>query len=204
MGEGVEYPSRQLHLGRRAQMAKAGVDETRAIATFMEVVGRFAQVALLTDEEVRELFGADAAAALAAFDRYSEENGLCASCGGVCCSEIGCEVYSPRFKECPIHATRPLLCRFHFCHRFDVVDKTLVIALRDIFLACYTADQISNGTIAKSMSVPPLETACPSLVANVEPLVEAVREGKIDPRDGADLIRKEVVRYRNRHPVSQA
>jgi hypothetical protein len=202
--EGVECLSWRPHVGCREQMAEAGVDEIRAIATFVGAVGRFAQVALLTDEEVRELLGADTTAALAVLDRYSEENGLCASCGGVCCSEIGCEVYSPRFEECPIHATRPLLCRFHFCHRFDVVDKTLVIALRDIFLACYTADQISSGTIAKSMSVPPLETACPSLVANVEPLVEAVREGKIDPQDGADLIRKEVVRYRNRHPVSQA
>jgi hypothetical protein len=185
------------------QMAEAGVDETRAIATFMGVVGRFAQVALLTDEEVRELFGADTAAALAAFDRYSEENGLCASCGGVCCSEIGCEVYSPRFEECPIHATRPLLCRFHFCHRFDVVDKTLVIALRDIFLACYTAEHISSGTIAESMSVPPLETACPALVANIEPLVEAVQDGRVTPQEGAGLIRMEVERYRSHHTVSE-
>lgn len=184
------------------QMAEAGVDETRAIATFMGVVGRFVQVALLTDEEVRELFGAETAGALAAFDRYSEENGLCASCGGVCCSEIGCEVYSPRFEECPIHATRPLLCRFHFCHRFDAVDKPSVIALRDIFLACYTADQISSGTIAISMSVPPLETACPTLVANIEPLVEAVREGSLDPQNGVRLIRKEVERYRRHHSVA--
>ena len=202
-GEGIECLSWQSHLGCRGQMARAEVDETRAIATFLRMVGHCAQVALLTDEEVRELFGADAAAALDAFDRYSEENGLCSSCGGVCCSEIGCEVYSPRFGECPIHATRPLLCRFHFCHRFDIVDKTLVIALRDIFLACYTADQISSGAIAKSMSVPPLETACPALVVNVEPLVEAVRDGRVTPREGAGLIRMEVERYRSHHTVSE-
>lgn len=188
--------------GTQGQMAGPGVDETRAIATFLGAVGRFVQVALLTDEEVRELFGEDTAAALAAFDRYSEENGLCASCGGVCCSEIGCEVYSPQFGECPIHATRPLLCRFHFCHRFDVVDKTLVIALRDIFLACYTADQISSGTIAKSMSVPPLETACPALAANVQPLMDEIREGSLDPQNGIQLIRKEVDRYRRHHSAA--
>lgn len=188
--------------GTQGQMAGPGVDETRAIATFLGAVGRFVQVALLTDEEVRELFGEDTAAALAAFDRYSEENGLCASCGGVCCSEIGCEVYSPQFGECPIHATRPLLCRFHFCHRFDVADKTLVIALRDIFLACYTADQISSGTIAKSMSVPPLETACPALAANVQPLMDEIREGSLDPQNGIQLIRKEVDRYRRHHSVA--
>jgi hypothetical protein len=184
-------------------MAAAGVDETRAIATFMEAVGRLAQVALFTDGEVRELFGEETVAALVAFDRFSGENGICASCGGVCCSEIGCEVYSSLFEECPIHATRPLLCRFHFCHRFDAVGKTLVIALRDIFLACYTADQVSGGTIAESMSVPPLQAACPALVANTQPLVDAVGEGKLNPEDGAELIRKEVDRYRSLHSVSR-
>jgi hypothetical protein len=185
-------------------MAAAGVDETRAIAAFMEAVGRFAQVALLTDGEVRDLFGEETAAALAAFDRYSEENGFCASCGGLCCREIGCEVYSSLFEECPIHTTRPLLCRFHFCHRFDAVDKSLVIALRDIFLACYTAYQISSGTIAEAMSIPPLETACPVLVANIEPVLEAVREDKMNPRDGAELIRKEVERYRSHHSAARS
>ena len=184
-------------------MADSGVDETRAIASFVDAVGRFAQVALLTDEEVRELFGADVAAAIAAFDRYGEENGLCASCAGVCCREIGCEVYSPLFEECPIHATRPLLCRFHFCHRFDAVDKTMVIALRDIFLACYTADQISRGTIAKSMSVPPLETACPALVADIQPVVEAVRDGRVSSQEGIRSIRAEVDRYRRHHSISR-
>jgi hypothetical protein len=183
-------------------MANAGLDEAGAIARFMDAVGRFAQVALLTDGEVRDLFGAEVAAALAAFDRYSEENGLCASCAGVCCREIGCEVYSPLFEECPIHATRPLLCRFHFCHRFDAVDKTMVIALRDVFMACYTADQISRGTIAESMSVPPLETTCPALVANIQPVVEAVRDGRVSPQEGVRSIRAEVDRYRKYHSAS--
>jgi hypothetical protein len=82
------------------------------------------------------------------------------------------------------------------------VDKTLVIALRDIFMACYTADQVSSGSIAKSMRVPPLEAACPALVANTQPLVDAVLQGEISPQDGAELIRKEVKRYRSLHSVS--
>ena len=48
-----------VEVGRRlGLMADSGVDETRAIASFMDAVGRFAQVALLTDEEVRELLEA--------------------------------------------------------------------------------------------------------------------------------------------------
>jgi hypothetical protein len=183
-------------------MTGADLDETRAIATFLDRVGRFTQVALLTDQEVQDLFGPETAAAMTAFDSFSRESGLCASCGGECCREIGCEVYSPLFHECPIHDTRPLLCRFHFCHRFDAVDKLLVIALRDVFMACYTADQISSGSIALAMSVPPLENACPILVANVQPVVESVRDGRIAPGEGIRLIRAEVKRYRKHHPVS--
>lgn len=183
-------------------MTKATVDETRAVAAFLGAVGRFAQVALLTDAEVEELFGHETAAALAVFDRYSKESGLCASCGGICCSEIGCEVYSPRFGECPIYATRPLLCRFHFCHRFDGMDKGMVVVLRDVFLTCYTASQICGRTVAQAMSVPPLEAACPVLVANTQPLMDGVRAGTVDPEDGIRLIRKEVEQYRKYHSVS--
>ncbi|MDM7999490.1 MAG: hypothetical protein QUS33_05675 [Dehalococcoidia bacterium] len=183
-------------------MGRPSLDETTVVATFMGAAGRFAKVALLTDAEVEELFGPETAAALAIFDHYSEESGLCASCGGICCSEIGCEVYSPLFGKCPIYATRPLLCRFHFCHRFDAVDKTLVVALRDVFLACYTAYQIRDGTIALSMNVPPLEMSCPTLVANTEPVMDAVRDGSLDPQEGSQLIRKEVERYRRYHCVA--
>ena len=179
------------------------MDQLKTIERFLERVRSLGQIALLTDEEVEDLFGAELSAALAALDRFSQEDGVCAGCGGDCCSEMGCEVYSPRFQQCPIHATRPLLCRFHFCHRFDAVDKSLVVELRDIFLSCYTADQISRGEIARSMSVPPLETACPTLVANTQPFMNAVREGKTSPLDGAELIRKEVDRYRSHHPAAR-
>jgi hypothetical protein len=185
------------------EMAEAGVGQSKAIAMFMERVGRFDQIALLTDGEVRELFGEETGVTLVALDCFSQESRVCASCGGVCCSEIGCEVYSPLFKQCPIQATRPLLCRFHFCHRFDAVDKSLVIELRDVFLSCYTADTISSSTVAKSMSVPPFEMACPDLVANIRPLVEAVREGRINPQACAELIQEEADRYRSHHSASR-
>lgn len=185
-------------------MAGVELDETGAIATFLDRVGRFSQVALLTDAEVGELFGPGTAAAMAFLDGHSRESGLCASCGGECCREIGCEVYSPLFEQCPIYDNRPLLCRFHFCHRFDEVDRGLVIALRDVFLACYTADHISRGTIARSMSVPPLENGCPVLAANVEPVMDSVRDGRIAPGEGIEAIRVEVERYRRHHQGSPA
>ncbi len=185
-------------------MADFELDETKAIATFLDRVGRFAQVALLTDAEVGQLFGPETAAAMTAIDGYSRESGLCASCGGECCREIGCEVYTPLFDRCPIHDVRPLLCRFHFCHRFDAVDKGLVIALRDVFLACYTAEQISSGTIARSMSVPPLENGCPILAANVRPAMDSVRDGRRSPGEGLRLIREEVERHRRRCAAAPA
>jgi len=53
------------------------------------------------------------------------------------------------------------------------------------------------------MRVPPLEAACPALVANTQPLVDAVRDGKLNPEDGAELIRKEVERYRSHYSSSR-
>ena len=185
-------------------MAGIELDEIRATATFLDRVGRFAQVALLTDAEVGELFGPETAAAMAALDAHGRESSLCASCGGECCREIGCEVYSPLFEQCPIHDWRPLLCRFHFCHRFDRAGKSLVIALRNVFMACYTADQISSGTIARSMSVPPLESGCSVLAANVRALADSVRDGSLSPGEGIRLIREGVERYRRRHRAGPA
>ncbi len=185
-------------------MAGMDLDERRAVARFLDRVADFSQVALLTDEEVAALFGPQTAAVIAALDSYSRESGLCASCGGRCCRDIGCELYSPLFRQCPIYDTRPLLCRFHFCHLFDPVDKGLVIALRDVFMSCYTADQISRGTIARSMSVPPLNSGCSVLVANARPVVDAVSEGRVTPEEGVRLVRAEVERYRRRHRASPA
>jgi hypothetical protein len=68
----------------------------------------------LTDEEFEALFGAEISAVTRVLNETSL--GKCSACGGMCCRDIGCELYSRKFGRCPIYDIRPRECRYHFCH----------------------------------------------------------------------------------------
>jgi len=86
----------------------------------------------VTDAQIGELFGQKVSQALSFLDRFSAEKGICSSCGGRCCREIKCELYLEDFEGCPIYDRRPLICRFHYCHRFGKEHKPLILELRDL------------------------------------------------------------------------
>ena len=88
----------------------------------------------VTDAQVAELFGERVSQALSFLDRLSAEQGICSSCGGKCCQEIECELYLGDFQGCPVYDRRPLICRFHYCHRFGKEHKSLILELRDLCL----------------------------------------------------------------------
>lgn len=69
----------------------------------------------LTDEEFEALFGADIAGLIRDLNKMSRQK--CRECGGKCCQEAGCRLYSPMFTGCPIYEIRPRECRYHFCHQ---------------------------------------------------------------------------------------
>ena len=163
---------------------------------FTEEICRSGHAILVTSDEMKDLFGEDVVASIAELDAFGREAGVCASCGGSCCADIGCELYVPEFGQCPIYEYRPLLCRFHFCHRFDAHGRDLVIRLRDFFLRCYTAISCGGSTMAESWNIPPLKEVCPDFVSASAVWVEAVRGGRISPEQGLGLIRQEAERYR--------
>ena len=171
------------------------MDKGKAISDFLERVDRFPQMVLVTDEEVKELFGEEVSTALAELERFGRQESLCAGCGGTCCRDIGCELYASWLSLCPIYHFRPLACRFHFCHRFDALHKSLVIELRDIFLGCYMAVDFRDSANLRSLDCPPLAGVCPELVAALSPWIEAVREGSLDPERALEVIRREAERY---------
>jgi len=68
----------------------------------------------LTHEKFGELFGAEISAITDVLNKAGAEK--CSTCGGKCCKDIGCRLYSEKFSGCPIYDIRPRECRYHFCH----------------------------------------------------------------------------------------
>ena len=104
------------------------------------------EMPFVTDAQVEDLFGRAVSQALSFLDRISAEQGICSSCRGKCCQEIKCELYLEDFQGCPIYDRRPLICRFHYCHRFGKEHKSLIIELRDLCLKAF--DKLPEGSPA--------------------------------------------------------
>jgi hypothetical protein len=68
----------------------------------------------LTHKEFEGLFGAEISAVTRVLNKACAER--CSACGGKCCRDIGCRLYSEKFRYCPIYDIRPRECRYHFCH----------------------------------------------------------------------------------------
>ena len=172
------------------------MDRGRAVSQFLDRVDSYGQIILVSTEEVADLFGEELMLVLEQFESFAREQQLCADCGGQCCDDIGCELFAPQFGQCPIHSFRPIACRLHFCRKFDVPYKSMVIELRDVFFNCYKAIDTCRSPNIASLDTPPFAAHCPELVTLVAPLVEAVRQGKSAPQDVADLMMEKVSRYR--------
>jgi hypothetical protein len=175
------------------------MDKGKAISNFLSRVDQFGQLLLVTDREVEKLFGEEVVAVLEELDHLNQEGGVCSSCGGDCCRDMGCELYAPMFKRCPIYDLRPIICRLHFCHRFDAEGKSLVIELRDIFFGCFRAVDFWDSANLRSLDVPPLSGASPELTAALLPTMAAVRQGSLDPEPAAELIRRQAKDYHSKY-----
>jgi hypothetical protein len=177
----------------------SGMDKGKAIDRFLSRADQLGQLLLVSNDEVEKLLGEEVAAALAEMESFSHEQQLCSQCGGDCCRDIGCELYAPQFSQCPIQDLRPLVCRLHFCHRFDAAYKSLVMELRDVFLGCFQAVDLWDGSYLKWLDVPPLAGASPELISTLSHWVEKVRDGTLDPGQAVELIRREAEEYRSRY-----
>jgi len=171
----------------------------KAISRFLSLVDEFGQLLLVTDEEVEKLFGEEVVAALAELGHFDREGGICSSCGGDCCRDMGCELYTTLFKRCPIYDLRPIICRLHFCHRFDAGGKSLVIELRDLFFGCFRAVDFWDSGNLRSLDVPPLAGAPPELMSALLPIMTAVQQGSLDPERAAELIRCQARDYHSKY-----
>jgi len=76
----------------------------------------------LTQDEFERIAGEDLSRVIGLLSDTGKS--LCSRCKGECCVVIGCELYSEKFRVCPILEIRPRECRFHFCHR--VLEEALL------------------------------------------------------------------------------
>ncbi len=177
------------------------MDKGKATDRFLKRVDRFSQMPLITGEEVASLFGEEVTQALAQLEHFTAENRICAECGGVCCRDIGCELYASQFGQCPIHEYRPIACRMHFCPRLDDPFRSVIIELRDVFVGCYRAIDFWDSANLRALDSPPFAGVCPQFVAAVGSSVNGVREGWLAPGPAGRMLCREAADYR-RHRAS--
>ncbi len=184
----------------------ATIDKQHAIDVFLTRIVGLSRLPLVTDNEIAGLYGDEVAATLAELDRANDAGRTCHDCGGKCCHACGCELYSERFDWCPIHAYRPVVCRLHFCHRFDVAGSRAVVELSDVFfdglLAAEgrSAEGRSDERLADErvplFDSPPFERNAPQLTAAASGWINGLDAGTLSPKRVAGLLRREAARFR--------
>ncbi len=169
------------------------MDSSYAIESFLRQVDHFPQVVFVDYGLIQQLFGKEVSDALHRMEAFAARERVCDDCGGLCCQDVGCELYAPHFTICPIHRVRPIVCRFHFCHKFDVFDKPAVLQLRDIFLGCYMALDNWGHDNLRALDIPPLSTVVPEFTHRITPWVEEARDRQADPDEVARMVYAQAV-----------
>ena len=154
-------------------------DIKTAVQNFLQHFESLSRLPLVTDAEMDLLFGAELNSALFELNLYNQQEKLCHLCRGQCCLLVDCELYVPEFGCCSIYKFRPLLCRFHFCHRFDPVYKELVKTVGNIFLESLLAVQAVAPKVTLLLDSPPLGKLAPDLINAVMPHIIAFKEGRL-------------------------
>jgi hypothetical protein len=171
------------------------MNKEKAVARFLEHVEQLSRLPLITDSEMYELYGEEVSAAVAEMDHINQEERFCLDCQSRCCLACGCELYAPQFDQCPIHSFRPVLCRLHFCHRFNTAGRSIVVELGDIFFDSLLAAEQAGITKVRLFESPPLTVHAPGLITATAPLMDAVRTGSLDPKHAKKIINQEAAKY---------
>jgi len=190
---GLPVP-RQLPEGDTPKRASA-MNKEKVVACFLEHVEQLSRLPLITDSEMDELYGQEVAAAVAEMDRVNREEQVCLQCQSRCCPVCGCELYAPQFGQCPIYDFRPVLCRLHFCHRFNTAGRSVIVELGDIFFDSLLAAEQAGSDKVRLFESPPLARHAAGLTTAAAPLVDAVRKGSLDPEYARKLINQKAEKY---------
>jgi len=171
------------------------VDKKKAIASFLDHLNQLIRPPLISDEEMKKLFGDEIEQSLKELDGLNREKQICLRCEKNCCQQYNCEFYAPQLKWCPIFDLRPALCRLHFCEKFRTANGAIIEELSDIYIQSLSFAAQNESARVKFFDIPPFGNCAPQLIGAVSPLVQAVKEGKLDPDTGRQQIRTEAIKY---------
>ena len=179
------------------------MDKGKAIASFLDCVEQLTRLPLVTDQEMKGLFRDEVASALIELDHLNREKQICLYCDRNCCQKYGCEFYAPQLEWCPIFDMRPVICRFHFCEKFQPAAGLMVRELSEIYLDSLTVAAKTGTTRLGFFDVPPFVKSAPQLIRAISPWVQAIQQGNLDPKHGRRYIRLEAIQYRCMAPSDQ-
>jgi hypothetical protein len=154
-------------------------DIGKEVERFLSGYDRLVRLPLISDAETERLFSPQFLQTLEQLRQYDQAERICSGCAGLCCGTIHCEVYDPAFGICPIFSLRPLLCRLHFCNKFDKYREEVKI-IGDIFLESLLEIGKQGSFKANLFDSPPLAPAVPAMTGKIMPLMTAFREGRLD------------------------
>ncbi len=146
---------------------------------FLSGYDRLIRLPLVSDAEIETLFSPELLQMLAQLRQYDQAKGICAGCGDRCCALIHCELYDPGLGFCPAYNLRPLLCRMHYCQKFEVYQEEVKI-IGDVFLESLLAAERQGSRKTGLFDSPSLAPTAPRLAEKAVPLMTAFRDSSLD------------------------
>lgn len=147
----------------------------------------------ITDSDFESIFGEEVTRIVRNIGYASGER--CLACGGKCCREIGCGLFSEKFSLCPIYEIRPRECRYHFCHEIlssvplDEKDRELLSKpIKDLL-------QRKGDTVTELFPLFPnfmMDEEGLTLLGikgQVDTIMEDFNNGEIDERQASSLLK---------------
>jgi len=156
------------------------------------------------DRELEEGLELQIVQALQLLDNLNLAQGICSQCGGKCCRDLGCDLFTPELGSCPIAEYRPLICRFHYCERFGSEQDVLIQWLRDLFTSATCHGEAgSRATTALELNMLMFrackrsEDSCPQLVEKMGQIIAMARSEGISWQEAEEQLGREIEAYRS-------
>lgn len=158
----------------------------------------------VTDAELEDKLDVQIVQVLRLLDGLNQAHSICSQCGGQCCRDMGCELFTPELGCCPIADYRPLICRFQFCEKFGSQHETLIKWLRDLFTSA-TGHGEAGSRAVRALELNLLlfqacrgaDAPCPQLLQNICLITAAARSQEIGWQEARRQINQEVEAYRS-------